>query len=361
MKKLGIIFILIFNLCFSQTHHTLKFKFDERYFLSNFITSKTSNPFILKVFKESDSIADLDKSKNYIDILDSTLKNNIASINYEKEFANSQQKIEFDSLKATIGNGDFLKIFKNAVKANFNSEFLDESLNHFGIKNYKIIATDYNQFSISFSDQINLKKTQEVFRTNRLSFHQALELNELEKIQNCFMKENDLMVKNNYLKKENDYLLIYKDDANLFGDSYKQSKCFDSNMVTFLLNKGEEHDVFSKLFFVQVTNDLAKDLVNSIVAYDFGSQNNKDSDGQFVFITILFNKKGQYISTKFSQLNAGKDLFFGDKSKFLMDSKIMEKSENGKILLKVDLFKKNWQQTFELVRFAAFRNSSIIE
>lgn len=359
MKKLGIIFILIFNFCFSQTNYTLKLKFEEKYFLSNCITSKTTNEFVLKVFKESDSVSTFDKSRNYIDILDATLRANINVI-YNKEFTKAE-RIEYDSLNAEIKNGDLIKIFKSAVKANFGTEFLEEAFKNFGITNFKIVSTDYNRFSIDFSDKANFEKAQDLFGNNRLTFHNEIENIELEKIQNCFMKENDSLVKNNYLKKQKNYLLIYKDDANLFGDSYKHSKCFDSNKISFLLNDGEEYDVFSKLFFVKNTTELEKNLINSIVSFDFGPENNINSDGTFIFITILLNKNGQDFLKKYSHLNVGKNIFFGNKSEFLLNPMITEKLEDGNILLKFNLFEENWQKTFEFIRFAVFNNSLTVQ
>lgn len=361
MNKLGIIFILIFNFCCSQTNYTLQLKFDEKFFLSNFITNKTNNPFILKVFKESDSISDFDKRKTYIEILDSRLKSNLSFSEEEEKKLSIKEKEEFDSLKVGIENGSFLKLFKKAVEANFSTEFLEESLSNNGVENYRIISKDYNQFLISFSDKTNWEKTRILFSKNKLSFHEELSNQELTKIQNCFMKENDMMVKNNYLKQENNYLLVYKDDVNLFGDSYHQSKCLDLGKVTFLIDKGEESDVFSKLFFVKATGKTENNLVNSIVAYDFESEKNKDSDGMHVFITLLLNKEGQNFLSKFSELNIGKNVFLGNTSEFLMSPYISEKLNNGKILLKVNILEGNWQKTFELIRFEAFRNSVIIQ
>jgi len=39
----------------------------------------------------------------------------------------------------------------------------------------------------------------------------------------------------------------------------------------------------------------------------------------------------------------------------------MEKLENGKILLKFNLFEENWQKTFEFIRFAVFNNSLTVQ
>ena len=362
MKKICcIIAFFIFNFYFSQTDYVLKLKFNEKYFLSNFITNKTKNEFVLNVFKKTDSITQKQLERNYLNVLDSILKQNIKLAEKEKQSLTNSQKTEFDSLASEIKKGKLLELFKNAVKVNFGPEFLEQILNDFGIKNYKVIHTDYNQFSINFSDKVNLEKVKTIFSKNRLSFHEAIDEVELEKIQNCFMKENNILVKNNYLKKENDYLLIYKDEANLFQDSYKNSKCFDSKKTTFLLKNGEDFDVFSKLFFVKETDDLEKILTNSVKGFDFeGHQDQEIYDGNYFYISLFFDQKGKEALKKFSEKNKGKKVFIGENYEFLMSPNISKRIEDG-MLLKGNLFNVNWQKVTELTKFEVFRNSLEIQ
>lgn len=363
MKK--IIFLLSFlalNLYFSQTNNVLKLKFNERYFLSNMITNKTNNAFILNVFKKIDSISDKQKNRNYIVIMDSILKNGMILQEKEKlNYTASEQKA-FDSLKVEIDNGNFLKLMKKAVQVNFDSEFLEKSFVKSDIKNFKINQSDYNTFSIAFSDKENLAKTKTLFLTQRLFFHESIGDKDLEEIQDCFMKENDTLVKNNYLKIENNYLLIYKDDANLFGHSYKNSKCFNSKKITFVLNNGEDYEVFSKLFFVKESNKLENNLVKSIRGFDIVFKKNQNSynDNNF-YLTFYLDDFGKDYLKQISEQNIGKKIFISSESEFLLDPKISTKLENGSFKLNGNLFEVKWQELYELAQFEVFKNSLTIQ
>lgn len=90
---------------------------------------------------------------------------------------------------------------KELVKVNFGADYLEQTLTEFDIKNFKINQIDYNQISITFNDKENLEKVKNLLYKNKMSFHETLDEKELENIQNCFMKENDVLVKNFSLKK----------------------------------------------------------------------------------------------------------------------------------------------------------------
>lgn len=222
----------------------LNLKFDEKYFLSNFITHKTDDEFVLRVFKITDSIAQRQTNKDYISLLDSVLRQEMQLTEDERKLLSLAQKKEHDSLSKEIENGNILKLFKSAVQVSFGKQFLENIFQNSEINNYEINQTVYNQFSINFSEKENLEKAKILFFTKQLSFHESIDAKELEIIQNCFMKENDILVKNNYLKKENDYLLIYKNDSELLETSYKKSKCFDFNKITYLLNNEEDYNIY---------------------------------------------------------------------------------------------------------------------
>lgn len=191
-----------------------------------------------------------------------------------------------------------------------------------------------------------------------MSFHEAIDEIELEKIQNCFLNENNNLVKNNYLKKENNHLLIYKDVSIPILDYYQKSKCFDSRNVTFLLNQGKDFDIFSKLFFVKKSDNLENNLINSVERFYFEAKKNEEVyEDNLFYISLFLNDNGKNILLKFTEKNVGKKVFIGDKNEFLLSPSISDKLKNGRIVLKGNLFDVNWQRIYELVKFEVFRNS----
>ena len=76
MKKIYfLITFFIFNFFFSQTNYVLKLKFNEKHFLSSFIRNNTKDEFVLNAFRKADSITQNSLNYNYVNILDSVLKN----------------------------------------------------------------------------------------------------------------------------------------------------------------------------------------------------------------------------------------------------------------------------------------------
>lgn len=349
--------ILFFNLCFAQKTNTLKIKFNERIFLSNFLKSNTNNSFILRVLKSADSISNIRQTENYIDILNTSLENNLKLEMQHKTVDNDLIK-ELDSLDG------FKELMKKAVENNFGSEFLQQSFNMFGISNFNIKQSDYNEFFVSFSDKNSFEKAKSVLFSSTLSLRKPVVEDELEKIHNCFMKENDLMVKNNYLKKEPNHILIYKDDANMFGNSYEESKCFDHKKVTWLIDNGENFDIFSKLYFVNYNNEKDKNLVDSIIGFDFRTDQElkEGTDGSYFLATVFFDPKGSvFLSEFFSENEDKKNIFIGNQSDFLMKTEILVPPTFDRMIIKLNIFEGNWKKTYELLKFESFRNSSKIQ
>ena len=332
-------------------------KFNEKYFISSFIRNNTKNEFVLAAIRKADFTTQNSLNYNYVNILDSVLKNEFRISEKERLSMSDLERKQHDSISVELKNGSLLGLYKKLVQAYYGSEFLEKTLHDSGIENFKITQTDYNKFSISFISKENLEKTKTIFKKNRLSFHESLDEKELENIQNCLMKENDVMVKNNYLKKEKNYLLIYKDDVQLFGDSYKKSKCFDTEKITFLLDYGEDSNVFSKLFFVKQSNNLENNLVNSIIGFNISFKQNKEiyKDNYF-YLSIYLNDSGKENSSEISEQNIGKKLFTSTNAEFVSNLKISSKIQNG-ILISGNLFEENWQTLSEIVKFEVFRNS----
>lgn len=359
MKKIYfLITFFIFNFFFSQTNYVLKLKFNEKHFLSSFIRNNTKNEFVLNAFRKADSITQNSLNYNYVNILDSVLKNEFKISEKEKLNLSDLERKQRDSLFFEMQNGNLLSLYKKIVEVNFDSEFLEKILIDNEIRGSKITQTDYNQFTISLINKENLEKTKTIFLNHRLSFHEVIDKTELEKIQNCFFNENENLVKNNYLKKENNHLLIYKDVSIPIFDYYQNTKCFDSRNVTFLLNEGKDFDIFSKLFFVKKSDNLENNLINSVEGFYFeGHKNEEIYEDNLFYISLFLNDNGKNILLKFTEKNVGKKVFIGDKNEFLLSPSISDKLKNGRIVLKGNLFDVNWQRIYELVKFEVFRNS----
>lgn len=355
MKKgLFVLIILFSNFYLSQTNFVLKIKFNERYFLSNFMAHRTENDFVLSVLKKTDSISKLQINSNYVEVMDSIMRIESNLKEEEKASLNKSQKKEFDSLKVEIDNGNFLNLMKEAVKVNFSADYLEQILNDFYIKNFKINQTDYNQFSINFDDKVNLEKAKAILFKNKMSFHEAIFEKELENIQNCFMKENDVLVQNFSLKKQNNILLISKDYIN----SLKSSKCFDSKKVTYLLDEGEDYEVYAKLYFVKQSNVLESKLINSIKGLNLQTKENRDNYGDnFFFLGMYTDDVGIKYFSEYSTQNINKQIFIAKSEMFLISVNIDEKMEDGLFIVSGNLFEENWQDLYELVKFEVFRNS----
>ncbi|ODS88814.1 MAG: hypothetical protein ABS44_07325 [Chryseobacterium sp. SCN 40-13] len=362
MKKIYFLStFFVFNVFFSQTNYVLKMKFNEKHFLSSFIRNNTKNEFVLNAFRKADSVIQKSPNSDYLNVLDTVLKDEFKISIKEKNNFSDLEKKQYDSLSLEMQNGNLLNLFKKAIQVNYNSEFLETILLDSAINDFKIITKDYNQFSISFANKVELKKAKIIFHKNRLSFHDAIEENELEVIQNCFIKENYKMFENNYLKKEKNYLLVYKDFTQLFEKSYQQSKCLDTKKTIFLLDNGKDFDVYSKLFFVSESSNSEKNLVNSITGFNISFKQNKEiyKDNYF-YLSIFTDDQGKEIFSNISEQNIGKKIFIADNSEFISNLNISSKIRNG-IFISGNLFEENWQKLFELVKFETFRNSLTID
>lgn len=353
-KTLVFIIFIISNFYLSQTNFVLKIKFNEGNFLSNFMAHRTENDFVLNVLKKTDSISKIENNSNYVVIMDSIMKIESNLNKEEKAALNGTQKKEFDSLKIEIDNGNFLKLMKELVKVNFGADYLEQTLTEFDIKNFKINQIDYNQISITFNDKENLEKVKNLLYKNKMSFHETLDEKELENIQNCFMKENDVLVKNFSLKKQNSILLISKDYIN----SLKSSKCFDSKKVTYLLEDGKDYEVYAKLYFVKLSNVLESKLINSIKGLDLQTKENRDdyADNYF-FLGMYSDDVGKKYLNEYSTQNINKQIFIAKGKELLMFVNIDEKMEEGLFIVNGNLFEENWQDLYDLVKFEVFRNS----
>lgn len=364
MKKYLVFLLVILtqSLINAQSNYTLKLKFDEKYFLSNLIPHKTNNSFVLKIFKKTDSISNLKINKNYIVVLDSILRKESQSVS-EKELLSldSKQRKEFDSLKIAINNGDFLNLMKKAVDANFDEVFLKSVLEKEGIQNVEISKPEYNRFVAKFSNQESLQNANTSLTNNSIFFHQSIEDQELGKITDCFMNENKKMVDENYLKKENNYLLIYY-ESEFIKRPKIESKCFENKKIATLLKKGLDSDVYLKLFFVKESSEIENSISKLIKGFDIEFEKNVKSynDNKF-YITLYLDENGKESLRLFSEQNIGKAIFISNNSQFLLNPKINSVLAKGSILLNGNLFDDNWQDIFDAVKFEVFKNSLTFE
>lgn len=124
MKKIYfLITFFIFNFFFSQTNYVLKLKFNEKHFLSSFIRNNTKNEFVLNAFRKADSITQNSLNYNYVNILDSVLKNEFKISEKEKLNLSDLERKQRDSLFFEMQNGNLLSLYKKIVEVNFDSEF----------------------------------------------------------------------------------------------------------------------------------------------------------------------------------------------------------------------------------------------
>ena len=75
MKRIiifGIFFSL--NIFYAQKKNVLTVKFNEKFFVSNFMKQRTDNAFVLNLINEADSLALKNLKENYSVLLDSLLK-----------------------------------------------------------------------------------------------------------------------------------------------------------------------------------------------------------------------------------------------------------------------------------------------
>lgn len=70
---------------------------------------------------------------------------------------------------------------------------------------------------------------------------------------------------------------------------------------------------------------------------------------------------GKEYLNEISGQNIGKKLFISTDSELLLNPKISTKLENVSFKLNGNLFEVNWQELYELVRFAVFKNSLTLQ
>ena len=213
MKKIFLLLIIFgFSFLNAQKTFTLNLKFNEKYFLSNFFSHKTNNEFVLDLVKETDSIT-RNNSKNYVEVMDSIINKRFNLSKKELNKLSSIQKKEFDSLKIQFQNGNFLELMKKTVDAFLDKNLLQKKFEDNGIDSLEILKPSYNRITINFTNKKYLEVAKNILNQNYIFFHESIENDELEKEYNCFLNENKSLVDDNYLKKENNYLLLYYDSV----------------------------------------------------------------------------------------------------------------------------------------------------
>ncbi len=355
-KTVTIILLVLINIINAQEKFTLNLKFNEKYFLANFLKFKINNKLEFSLIKKADSISKLKVSYNYAEILDSLA---IKDIYLETEKSNSfsmSEKKEFDSLFNLVKKGKLLEKHKKLIQNIFGSEMLDKQLKKLSFKNYNITQLDYNRILLSFSDKIDYEKVRDLLNNHKLLFHESIDNKDLEIIQNCVLNENKTLVNQNNLKRENDYLLISNRSR-----IKTNSKCFNSTDVSVLLKK-DMVSKYSKLFFVKNTGELENSISKSIKGFVLQlKKNEKSSNEDYYFYTFYLDDNGKNSLKTFTTKNTNKIVFISNESQIINNSKMETTFGDGIFYIKDSNLDKNWQETYDFIRFEVFKNSITIQ
>lgn len=324
---------------------------------------RTDNAFVLNLINEADSLALKNSKENYSVLLDSLLKKKSNLSNEELSKMSEKDQKDFDSLKVAIQNNYFLDLFKKMVDVNFDNELIKTNFEKAGLKNFEIVKPDYNLFQFTFIDYKNYLKAKNLFNENSISFHEALESEDLEKLKNCFLKENKKLVQENYLKDGKDnYILFYDNNSIVFQELYNSSKCFDFKKVTYLENIKNKDAVYTKIYLVKKSNKIEENLSKSLNWFDVDFKQNANVYKENTFkISVYLDEIGKQNLKTFSTENIGKQIIISNKNQFILAPTISNSLNNGMFLFTGNLFDADWQDLLQIVTFQVFKNSVTIE
>lgn len=377
MKKTLLILCLASSFCFAQNAtNDLKFKFNEKEYLSNLLTSTTQNTILTKVIAQSDSAWAKNPSQDYSSVFSKYLTEKAKKTNDKDASKLSQKdKAEWESLKTEIAKIDLTEMYQDVINRTFNDIFLKSVLVRNNIRDFSISKPSFNQFVISFSSEADLKSATNLFKETGLAIFPMANTRTRNGIFSCIqnqMKKKKIengKIASNYLQFPNEEQVIYR---NNFKDLRNTCSSSDNSLSYFAeIPKGQDYEtniyvgkkinsdlIFKNLIFTKAIYDISykgKEQITEEQATEY-RKNDK------IIFSLVENKTGADMMQKL--LNSNKDnayILAKSNGDFMVPIQKIDNQKDGKFGFEINASQYYWENIYQDLLFEAFKNSLTIQ
>ncbi|MGL6125505.1 hypothetical protein BBI01_00960 [Chryseobacterium artocarpi] len=373
MKKILLISILTSGFLYSQNReYNLNVKFNEKDFLSSFLTSNLKNEIVSQIIAESDSVWIKKTDQNYVSVLGKILVDRAKKQNDKNtNLLSKQDKEEWEAMKPEIAKSNMIEMYQDVVNRTFDISFMKNALQRNNIHDFTLEKPSYNEFTIHFKTDTERKAGERVIKENILAIYPIPDEKITHTVYNCIqdqMKKKKIVnssIEGNYLSFPNDEQIDYK---TYFKEFRKTCSTTDNDLSYFLLTpKGSDYTaniyvgkkinsvlLFQNMKIVKAVYDLnykGKEQISEEQAAEyrkkdkvlFSFKENKEGD-DLMKTLIKSDKNNGYILTK-------------NNTDILLPIQKIESQNNGIYSFEITAAQYNWENIYEDILFEVFKNS----
>lgn len=373
MKKILLISILTSGFLYSQNReYNLNVKFNEKDFLSSFLTSNLKNEIVSQIIAESDSVWIKKTDQNYVSVLGKILVDRAKKQNDKNtNLLSKQDKEEWEAMKPEIAKSNMIEMYQDVVNRTFDISFIKNALQRNNIHDFTLEKPSYNEFTIHFKTDAERKAGERVIKENILAIYPIPDEKIIHPVYNCIqdqMKKKKIVnssIEGNYLSFPNDEQIDYK---TYFKEFRKTCSPTDNDLSYFVLTpKGSDYTaniyvgkkinsalLFQNMKIVKAVYDLnykGKEQISEEQAAEyrkkdkilFSFKENKEGD-DLMKTLIKSDKNNGYILTK-------------NNTDILLPIQKIESQNNGIYSFEITAVQYNWENIYEDILFEVFKNS----
>lgn len=373
MKKILLISILTSGFLYSQNReYNLNVKFNEKDFLSSFLTSNLKNEIVSQIIAESDSVWIKKTDQNYVSVLGKILVDRAKKQNDKNtNLLSKQDKEEWEAMKPEIAKSNMIEMYQDVVNRTFDISFIKNALQRNNIHDFTLEKPSYNEFTIHFKTDAERKAGERVIKENILAIYPIPDEKIIHPVYNCIqdqMKKKKIVnssIEGNYLSFPNDEQIDYK---TYFKEFRKTCSPTDNDLSYFVLTpKGSDYTaniyvgkkinsalLFQNMKIVKAVYDLnykGKEQISGEQAAEyrkkdkilFSFKENKEGD-DLMKTLIKSDKNNGYILTK-------------NNTDILLPIQKIESQNNGIYSFEITAVQYNWENIYEDILFEVFKNS----
>lgn len=373
MKKILLISLLTSGFLYAQNgEYHLKVKFNEKDFLSNFITSNFKNEIVTQILGQSDSVWNKNKDQNYIPIFGKVLIERAKMQNdKEADLLNKKDKEEWEAMKPEIVKSNIVEMYQDAVDRTFDISFIKNSLQRNNIHDFTLEKPSYNEFIIHFNNDFERKAGERVLKENILAIYPIPSDETIQPVYKCIKeymqkkKITDGSIEGQFLSFPNDEKIDYKTYFKEWGNTCSSA---DNSISYFtFIPKGSDYTtniyagkkidtelLFKNMEFAKAIYDSNYKGKDQITEEQAAEYRKKDK----VLFSFKENKEGDHLMKKL--LESGKNsgyILTRNNVDILLPIQKIESLNNGTYGFEIMAPQYNWENIYQDILFEVFKNS----
>lgn len=377
MKKILLISLLTSGFLYSQNGaYDLKVKFNEKDFLSNFITSNFKNEIVTQVLDQSDSVWNKNTDQNYIPIFSKVLIER-AKMQNDKEAnqLNKKDLEEWETMKPEIVKTNIIEMYQDAVNRTFDVSFIKNSLQRNNIHDFTLEKPSYNEFIIHFNTDAERKSGERILKGNILSIYPIPGDETIQPIYKCIKeymqkkKITDGSIEGQFLSFPNEEQINYKTH---FKELEKECSSTDSSISYFtFIPKGSDYTtniyagkktdaefIFKNMKFVKAIYDLNYKGQAQITEEQAAEYRKKDK----ILFSFKESKEGDSLMKTLLESNKNNGYVIAkNNADILLPIQKIENQNNGTYSFEITASQYNWENIYEDILFEVFKNAITIK